>query len=438
MKNIKYLATAVLAFAILVAKDKASAQALDGTLNSLVVEEGTRLKGVVKFGTLGNDVNMDGLRIDVVQSPVSRLRRVWHPAANNSWIEMEPIYGDITTTWEEVKGHDEYENIEITPYIASYNATEEYEISPSIPAQQIILIPEMPTTYRSAADSNEDGISNDGDIDLDGDGNAESIVDQQGSPAVYQDVPEVPAVIGFREVVVPEQPATYQSISRWVVDEVINHTGTTTGIVGETSVIRNSVTPAYFSSELLAGDPSPVTRFTGTHPEMSFAWANLVDGDGRRKDLMTLSSGGLLLPAGNDQWGYSRASLSQDTFEQSWNGPVWSGEDVETIQYKSFGAKMEKQQVKIWNHSGDYVPVSDTDGAESVEQVSDRKETTLLPGEIVVEESSQSAQNGNNLRSTRISSDFASFGGSVAVKGVLRVSPAGDVGMGQFTNGPTP
>lgn len=407
-------------------------------LPDLTVSGDSFLKGTARFGVLGANADADGLRIDVVQSQVSRLRRVWHPATGSSWSELVPVWGDVDTGWDEEFGHTDYIQVELTPYIPGYYADEEYIIEPAIPAHQVLVTAAVPPTYTTAPDVNEDGIANDGDVDLDSDGVSESIVDQPGTPAVYDTIPEVPAVTGIHQVWIPEQPATYTTVPHWVVDYVVHHEQITYQIIGEERVVHDDTVPAHFSSELLAGDPSPVTRFTGTHPEMAFAWANLLPDGATRHDLMTLSSGGLLFPQPGDTWGYSRASLSQDAFEHSWTGPEWSGEDASSIAYHSYGSRMDKEKFKVWNHGGDYVATSDSEGADSVEHVTARDETTIGATGITIERSDASNGNGSSLRTTHITSEFANFGGSMAVKGVIRVYPAGDLEMGQFTNGPQP
>lgn len=426
---------------------RALAQTSEPTLlPNLTVENSAFIKGTAKFGTLGGTTSTDGFRIDVAQSQISRLRHVWHPAADNSWTELVPIWGEVDTSWDEEFGHYVYEDVEVTPAVPGYYATEEYEISPAIPAQHNLISPAMPA-QRNLISAATEAIYDDNDYDLDGvpdhilvEPAHEAVYeDIPEKPAVYEDIPETPAVMGTRQGAwIPDQLATYTTQSRWVVDYIMHHQQSSLQVIGEDRVVHADVTPAHFSSEVLAGEPSPVTRFTGTHPEMAFAWANLTDGVSERRDLMTLSSGGLLFPHLGDTWGYAKASVSQDTFEQSWTGPEWSGEDTASIAYHSYGSRMGKQEVKLWNHGGDYVPSSETEINEGVERVLAKDEMTLTPSGLTIERADTSSAGGNSLRTTHITPDFATFSGSVAVKGVLRVPPAGDLEMGQFTQGPQP
>lgn len=434
--------------AVLTTAPQIQAQSSEPTLlPNLTVNNTAFIKGTAKFGTLGGTTETDGFRIDVAQSQISRLRHVWHPATDNSWTELVPIWGEVDTSWDEEFGHYVYEDVEVTPAVPGYYATEEYEISPAVPAQHNLISPAIPAQHNLISPATE-AVYDDNDYDMDG--NPDHILVEPAHEAVYQDIPEMPAVyedipgtpavMGTRQGAwISEQPATYTTQSRWVVDYIMHHQQSSMQVIGEDRVLHTEdVIPAHFSSEVLAGEPSPVTRFTGTHPEMAFAWANLTDGVSERRDLMTLSSGGLLFPRLGDTWGYAKASLSQDTFEQSWTGPEWSGEDTASIAYHSYGSRMGKQEMKLWNHGGDYVSSSETEVNEGVERVLARDETTLTPGGITIERSDTSDSGGNSLRTTHITPDFATFSGSVAVKGVLRVQPAGDLEMGQFTQGPQP
>ena len=423
--------------------------------SNIKVSGSSYFQGTARFGTLGSTEDAEGLKIEVIQSPLTRLRRVWHQPVINSWTELVPVYGMVDQGWDEEFAHEEYDWVELTPFIPSYTTIEEYQISEgydrlvseAIPGREVLVSPGSSPTYRTPDDLNENGIADDGNIDLDNDGVSESSIDQPGTDPVYQQIPEVPAVYewippvyGTRDITVPDQPATYMQVPRRVVDYTVHHESLIEGIIGENRILHEDVVvPGHFSSEILSGEMTPTVRFTGAHPEMTFAWTNTIDtSTGARRDLMTLSTGGVLLPTPGDIWGNSKASFSSESFEQSWTGPEWEDDGETSMTYHSYGTRMGKQMITIWNHGGDYVATEATEGAEVVERVTAKDEVSVTSTGLLIEKTDPSHGNSNSIQATHITADFATFGGGVSVKGVLRVEPAGNLEMGAFTQGPKP
>ena len=160
----------------------------------------------------------------------------------------------------------------------------------------------------------------------------------------------------------------------------------------------------------------PLTKFTGQADDMVWRWLN----NGRQ--LMELSTSGVNVPLPGDYAGANKAMFTSTQFEQSYTTPTdFMGE------YASYGSKLSKESLETWLDTGEEQAVSESSTAK------------LKPTELLIQ---KKIPNPNGVSSTtigtRIAANDASFGGSVAIKGVLRVNPAGDLPMGEYSNGPHP
>jgi hypothetical protein len=189
----------------------------------------------------------------------------------------------------------------------------------------------------------------------------------------------------------------------------------------------------YYTSVPVQTYDAPQVRFSGTRSNTSWLWRNpSTTNSGSMRDLMTLSPGGLSFPAPDDATGASRALLTHASFEQSYASPQATG------SYQSFGSKVGKNKIEVWDHLGHNS--EDPNNAGGVYTVLENKsEGTLAPIGLTLSYS-ESSDGGStmNTATTTITASSASFGGSVGVKGVLRVESAGDLSMGVYTNGPRP
>lgn len=161
----------------------------------------------------------------------------------------------------------------------------------------------------------------------------------------------------------------------------------------------------------------PIVRFTGQTNDLVWKWRNV------EQELLELSPAGLSLPHKADNAGAYRAMLTSTQFEQSYTSPGST-----TTPYVSQGTIMANEGIQVWK---------DTGATETV-QVS--REAKYHADEVLLTESQPSSENTTSSisRTTRIAATNAEFAGNVEVKGILRVNPAGDIGMSIYTNGPQP
>jgi len=189
----------------------------------------------------------------------------------------------------------------------------------------------------------------------------------------------------------------------------------------------------YYESVQHTSFGAPEVRFTGTRSNTNWTWSNPSSAaGGSTRDLMRLSSGGLSLPMPGDATGVNRALLTHSSLEHSYTSPTDAG------PYQSFGSKVRKDKIELWSHQG--TSYDDTVGDGSTHTVIEDKLETELDAVGLSLSSSESTDGGASMvrTTTTITATSASFAGSVGVKGVLRVEPAGDLAMGVYTSGPRP
>lgn len=190
----------------------------------------------------------------------------------------------------------------------------------------------------------------------------------------------------------------------------------------------------YYTSVPVQTYDAPQVHYSGTRSNTAWIWRNPgTTNSGGMRDLMVLSQGGLSFPAPDDATGTSRALVTHTNFEQSYTSP-----QVANSSYQSFGSKVGKNKIEVWDHLGH--SSADPNNAGSAYTVLENKsESTLAPLGLTLSYS-ESSDGGNtmNTTTTTITASSASFGGSMGVKGVLRAEPSGDLSMGVYTNGTRP
>jgi hypothetical protein len=179
---------------------------------------------------------------------------------------------------------------------------------------------------------------------------------------------------------------------------------------------------------------APQVRFSGTRSNTAWVWRNPSSSNpGEMRDLMALSMGGLSFPAPGDPTGTSRALLTHGSFEQSYTTPL-----VANTSYQSFGSKVGKNKIEVWDHVGHNNDSADTNITNSVYAVLDNKsESTLAPIGLTLSYS-ESLDGGStmNTATTTVTATSANFGGAVNVNGPVTIAPQGDLAMGAFTHKP--
>lgn len=161
----------------------------------------------------------------------------------------------------------------------------------------------------------------------------------------------------------------------------------------------------------------PIVRFTGQTNDLVWKWRNV------EQELLELSPAGLSLPHKADNAGAYRAMLTSTQFEQSYTSPGST-----TTPYVSQGTIMANEGLQVWKDTGE------------TETVQVSREAKYHADEVLLTESQPNSENTTSSisRTTRIAATNAEFAGNVEVKGILRVNPAGDIGMSIYTNGPQP
>ncbi|OYW77284.1 MAG: hypothetical protein B7Z37_04765 [Verrucomicrobia bacterium 12-59-8] len=169
----------------------------------------------------------------------------------------------------------------------------------------------------------------------------------------------------------------------------------------------------YYESVPHTSYGAPEVRFTGTRSNTTWEWSNPTSG-------------------ATDSQGTNRALLTHSSLEQSYTSPEMVG------PYQSYGSKVGKQKIELWSNQGtNYEGTGEPGSANSVEEY--KAEAELNPIELILSSSESSDGGLSMVRSTTtLTATSASFAGSVGIKGVLRVKPAGDLSMGQYTNGVQP
>lgn len=187
------------------------------------------------------------------------------------------------------------------------------------------------------------------------------------------------------------------------------------GVVGTHEEVQPVWVSSEYNSYTTFAYGIPQTRFIAQEEEMVWSWRNL------GRELLEVSKAGVHVPFPGDTVGANNAMFTATQFEQSYATPSATG------PYQSYGAKLSKEGIETWLDTG----------AEEI--VSESESAKLKPSELLIQRKVPNAEGTMvSNHETRIAAMDARFGGNVAVKGILRIAPAGDVSMGTFTNGPQP
>jgi len=392
-----------------------------------------RLRGTTRFGSLGEDVCMDGFRVDVIQSATQRMREIVTPGATRTVTTYQPIFAPTYNHWVETTGHIGYETVMTDPGRDAYTIDTEVVDEEAVPAHwgEYYTTTNIVTQGVAAYDETV----HTGTYDEDGNEIVE-IIHHDAVPTVYEEardwIPATPAVTHQEPLYFSAVPPQYEERMNWVVDTLVEHDDYLgEQQIGEEPVVTTTTDPDTITTESYTDYATPMARFTGTRPGLAWVWRNWEDSSGASsRDLMTLSEGGLLLPNPAPGAGNYNASLSYNKFEQSWSGP----QQIQNvgILYRTFGSSMEKDKIRVWNSSGNYQ-------AGNTSQVTPDQDTVEIASDgVTVKSDAQGSGSTVQSQVTHIKSTFATFAGNVAVKGVLRVQPAGDIDMGAYTAGPQP
>lgn len=175
-----------------------------------------------------------------------------------------------------------------------------------------------------------------------------------------------------------------------------SHTGTEPVWVGET---RTSESAWTFNAPVIQSD-----AFSG---DAIWQWMNA------GRSILEVSNAGISVPFPGDTMGGTHRSMMTSTqFEQSATEP-------------------HRSLVTLMTANGFAT------GSQSLETPSSML-SELQPGELRIQKQVQVGETTSEITATRIGPETATFAGSVAIKGVLRIQPAGDIGMGEFNHGPQP
>lgn len=187
--------------------------------------------------------------------------------------------------------------------------------------------------------------------------------------------------------------------------------------------------PAHYESVSVQTFDAPQVRFSATRSNTAWVWRNPgSSSSGDMRELMVLSTGGLSFPAPNDSTGTSRSLLTHANFEQSYTSP-----QVLDSSYQSFGSKVGKDKIEVWDHVGHTVAGSENNGTTTI--FDSKSENTLAPFGLTLSYG-ESDDGGNTMHTTTttVTATSASFGGSVTVNGPVTLAPQGDLNMGAFTH----
>lgn len=200
------------------------------------------------------------------------------------------------------------------------------------------------------------------------------------------------------------------------------------GVVGTHTELGQIWVPPYESFYTDNEYNAPKIQFTASRSDANWAWQVPTSTSGEVRDIMILWNGGLRLPSEDPN---RMMSLSSDSLTHSYDEANDSGR---YINFTRLGSHSLKASAAIVRGSGAT--------AEIDESISEMKPEAV----ILTYRKKQGEQDAvvNSSAQTQISAASAHFAGlvtvagDVKVQGVLRVMPAGNLSMGNFTDGPKP
>ena len=168
----------------------------------------------------------------------------------------------------------------------------------------------------------------------------------------------------------------------------------------------------------------PKIQFTAARSDVNWAW-QVPNGLGGTRDIMLLWDGGLRLPSQDNN---RMMALMPDSLTQSYT-QTWDGSTQRTDS-----SEVRANEVKKMSH------VRYDSGLGEISQI----DTATLKSNALSFNAEEQMSGASSTVQTQISARSASFGGTVqvagdvGVHGVIRVYPAGNLGMGPYTDGPMP
>ena len=190
----------------------------------------------------------------------------------------------------------------------------------------------------------------------------------------------------------------------------------------------NWVTPeGYLETQSVTSFSAPTVHFTGNRSGTVWQWQNPAEAGGQQV-LMKLSNGGLSFPSSLGNGWNQRSLINQREV-------VLSEVLATTVdsQRQAYGSKMNRDGIEVWGEEGGALEGSDRLSAPAM-----NSSVTVDHQTVHLERSYRTGTGSSVTKVTRVLPDLAEFGGTVNVKGVLRVQPAGDLSMGMYTSGPRP
>jgi hypothetical protein len=209
--------------------------------------------------------------------------------------------------------------------------------------------------------------------------------------------------------------------SNWVSD------GGYWAVTGSSPEVTWVYPEGHWGTQVVQVAEAPIVEFTAKRPGTVWKWSDSSLGQ-NVKTIMEVSSGGLSFPQRGDE-GWKRRSYLNDTEVR-----LSMVTDIDADpQRQAFGTTLTKAGIAAWAEEGGVLSGSDRIA------VPDASFDAKLEPEVLHLSRSYVNEDGIRInKTTRLHADHAEFSGSVSVHGVIRIMPAGDVGMGQYANGPQP
>ncbi|MCB1228084.1 MAG: hypothetical protein KDK99_19925, partial [Verrucomicrobiales bacterium] len=175
---------------------------------------------------------------------------------------------------------------------------------------------------------------------------------------------------------------------------------------------------------------TPTIRHTANRTNTAWLWRNpSAVQTGAYRDLMKLTPAGLSFPAPYVTGWARRTLLNDKSFTLSETNEVENDDERQ-----SFGTEITLDGIEVWGEQNG--ALTDID---RISNPTERRSAKLEESKLTLSTTTLDPVSGSGITmTTQVQAGYANFGGIVEVQGVLRVRPAGDLSMGQFTNGTAP
>lgn len=196
------------------------------------------------------------------------------------------------------------------------------------------------------------------------------------------------------------------------------------GVIGTHSEPGQVWVEAHLSSYTDYEYGVPKIQFTAARSDANWAWQVPASGGGV-KDILLLWNGGLRIPSEDSN---RMMALMEDSLTQSYQVP-WDGTQE----------RLDSSELRM-NELKKYTRVRHNTALGEVTEMS----TSQVRSESIQFTREEQMAGTSTTVQTQIAAKSANFGGVVqvqgdlGVQGVIRVHPAGNLGMGPYTQGPTP